>query len=100
MNLKIQLSGFFEKFWHPCPDIQGLAVTSWHSAICLPIPTMFLCNNCHFMKDPNMIIGPFGAASTEEQQGFHFLKKHIFAASRNSNGLNNVFEAQIKEINY
>ena len=26
MNLKIQLSGFFEKFWHTYPDIQGLAV--------------------------------------------------------------------------
>ena len=26
MNLKIQLSGFFEILGHPCPDIQGLAV--------------------------------------------------------------------------
>ena len=29
MNLKIQLSGFFEIFGHPCPDIQGLAVTTY-----------------------------------------------------------------------
>ena len=28
MNLKIQLSGFFEIFGHPCPDIQGLAVST------------------------------------------------------------------------
>ena len=27
MNLKIQLLGFFEIFGHPCPDIQGLAVS-------------------------------------------------------------------------
>ena len=30
MNLKIQISGFFEIFGYHCPDIQGLAVVVLH----------------------------------------------------------------------
>ena len=34
VNLKIQLSGFFEIFGHTCPDIQGLAVHTLGSTRC------------------------------------------------------------------
>ena len=42
MNLKIQLSGFFEIFGHPCPDIQGLAV---HHQSASPLKKIWEDNN-------------------------------------------------------